>query len=408
MRDIKSMKVIVTNADYKNALAAVRSLGKRGVEVTAASHIHPSVSYHTKYCTNKMTYSDPEDEYNFFSDILTIVKNNHYDVLLPVGAQVCSLISKYQNELKPYVKIPIVDYGSMQIACNKNETMKFANKNNILTPKTIYPESIEDVINISRDISYPAVIKAPEDCGSVQYAHSPEELVKLYKKVCMNYKSQTDRGKFPQVQEYIKGEAYGFFALFNRGQPRAIFAHKRLHEYPLTGGPSTMAQSIYNEELNAIGIKLLQELKWHGVAMVEFKRDIRDGKYKLIEINPKFWGSLDLAIASGVDFPYLACKMCVDGDIEPIYDYNKNVIFRWILPDLAYSLVKKSLKNYFVSFLNDDIADDLYLDDLKPTLVQCYKGMLKGLSSIKSRTSIHSDHLISYDLPVIDSQEARN
>ncbi len=104
-----------------------------------------------------------------------------------------------------------------------------------------------------------------------------------------------------------------------------------------------MARSFYDPELQSIGIRILKKLNWHGVAMVEFKKDAKSGEYKLIEINPKFWGSLGLAIASGVDFPYLASKMCMEGDIEPVYDYDRNLIYRWILPDLIYSLSSRSI-----------------------------------------------------------------
>jgi predicted ATP-grasp superfamily ATP-dependent carboligase len=77
--------------------------------------------------------------------------------------------------------------------------------------------------------------------------------------------------------------------------------HRRIREYPITGGASTAAESFYDPALRDLRLTLLRALNWHGVAMVEFKKDQRDGTHKLI--NAKFWGSLDLAIAAGVDFP---------------------------------------------------------------------------------------------------------
>jgi predicted ATP-grasp superfamily ATP-dependent carboligase len=380
------MRILITDADYKHTLAAVRSLGKRrNVEVTASSHVKRSLSFYSKYCKNRVIYSNPADEHAFIRSLLHIIKNGSYDVLLPISFSVCTAIAKYQDKFKHYVKIPIANYESMQIASDKNETIKFAQNNDIPIPKTIYPNSIKDVERISNEIKYPVVIKAPEECGSVKYANSAKELINLYKHTCNSYKSQIAKGKFPQIQEYIQGEGYGFFALFNHGEPRALFAHTRLHEYPPTGGPSTMAQSVYDPALQELGLKILKKLKWHGVAMVEFKRDSKSGEFKLIEINPKFWGSLDLAIASGVDFPYLACKMCVDGDIKPVFEYNKNTIFRWTFPDLVYSLATNSLSGYVFNFFNKDITDDLFLEDIKPTTLQCYTTMFEIASHIKNR-----------------------
>ena len=82
--------------------------------------------------------------------------------------------------------------------------------------------------------------------------------------------------------------------------------HERIHEFPITGGASTLAKSVFENDLKEIGDKLLSSLNWHGVAMVEFKRDAASGQLKLIEINPKFWGSFELSYKAGINFAYLA------------------------------------------------------------------------------------------------------
>src|SRR6202000_289676 len=97
----------------------------------------------------------------------------------------------------------------------------------------------------------------------------------------------------------------GFFGLGRRGRVVAYFMHRRLHEVPPSGGPSAMAMSWRDPRLMDLGERFFAATEWHGPAMVEFKRARRDGQYYLIEVNPKFWGSLDLSIASGVDFPLL-------------------------------------------------------------------------------------------------------
>lgn len=378
------MNIIITNADFKHTLAAVKSLGKRGIEVTAASHNRKSLSFYSKYCRHRIIYTNPENEELFISDILDIIKKNKYDVLLPVGYIVCHAISKYQEKLLPYVKIPIVNFETMQIASDKNRTVEFAAKIGVITPKTIFPKSIEEVKAISDMIKYPVVIKIPRGIISIRYANSSQELVLSYNEIFSDHKYWIKNDELPQIQEYIPGEGYGFFALFNHGEPRAIFAHKRLHEYPPTGGSSTMAQSIFDHDLNEIGIRILKALNWHGVAMVEFKKDARDNTFKLIEINPKFWGSLDLAIASGVDFPYLSSKMCVDGDIQPVFNYKEGIIFRWIFPDLLFSIARNSLKDYIFDFLDKRIIDDLDFNDIKPATLQGYYTIFEIISRMRT------------------------
>ena len=136
----------------------------------------------------------------------------------------------------------------------------------------------------------------------------------------------------PLIQEYIHGDGYGVEVLFNHGEPRAIFMHRRLREYPITGGASTLRESINNEKMKNIALDLMEGLEWHGVAMVEFKLDEKDGEPKLMEVNGRFWGSLPLSIASGVDFPYLLHKMATEGDVESVFEYKAGVKCRWLIP----------------------------------------------------------------------------
>lgn len=193
------------------------------------------------------------------------------------------------------------------------------------------------------------------------------------------------------MQEYIPGEGYGFFALFNRGKPRGVFQHQRIHEFPLTGGPSTMAKSVHDQALEELGLKILKKLDWHGVGMAEFKRDSRDGKFKLIELNPKFWGSLELAIASGVDFPYLTYKMAVDGDIEPVFRYKEGVVFRWLMPgEVLYTLARpdkiSAIHGFIRLFLDRSIGYDISLGDIKPNIFQCFETIFRLLDHMKNRS----------------------
>jgi predicted ATP-grasp superfamily ATP-dependent carboligase len=173
-----------------------------------------------------------------------------------------------------------------------------------------------------------------------------------------DYRSVIDEmGHEPIVQEHIQGPEYGFFALFNNGQLKAKFQHKRLLSMSYTGGASVLRISVYFKELDDLGIKLLKALNWHGPAMVEFKFDSRDKKFKLMEINPRFWGSLSVAIDSGVDFPYLYYQIAANGDCEDVLEYRSNVVSHYVAGELVYlmSLVKAGPRHIVKSNLPEDI-----------------------------------------------------
>jgi len=251
-------------------------------------------------------------------------------VLIPISTDSMVPISKHLDEFNAITKVPIPNYTSLEIALDKRKTLEFAQQNGILIPRTFVPNNEKELMGQSKELSYPVVIKIREGSGAkgVVYANSPSDLIN-------KYKSLQNIDPHPLVQEYIRGQGYGVFALFNKNsKPRATFVHKRIREYPVTGGQSTFCESVKNPGMLKCGLKLLEKLNWYGLAMVEFKLDERDNKPKLMEINPRFWGSMPLAIASGVDFPYLLYKLAINGDIEPVTSYRTGVRTRFLFSDL--------------------------------------------------------------------------
>ncbi len=131
--------------------------------------------------------------------------------------------------------------------------------------------------------------------------------------------------------------------------------HRRLHEVPPTGGPSAMAESCDDNELHALGKKLLEKSGWNGVAMAEFKKSALDGKFYLMEINPKFWGSLDLSIyAASIDFPLHLFRELMGQQRCSRRTYRIGITYRWISMDLAYSIQSGNIVEFFTGFFEEE------------------------------------------------------
>jgi predicted ATP-grasp superfamily ATP-dependent carboligase len=271
-------------------------------------------------------------------------------------------LSKFKNDITG-VKVPVADFKSFNIAASKKQTIIMAKKLDIPTPDTFFPNSFTKAVY--EEFKYPLVVKGIRG-GSVLYPNNLSELRQSIKEIFLQ------QGEYPLIQEYIPGIGYGFFGLFNKGEMRAFFMHKRIREYPITGGPSTCAESVYEPKLLQYGEKLLKALNWHGVAMVEFRKDIKDGEYKLMEINPKFWGSLDLAISSGVDFPYLLYKMAVEGEIERVFSYQVDIRFAWPFPDdFLRTITRPTDFNLFLlDLFNPIVSKNISCSDPIPNLIQ--------------------------------------
>ena len=226
--------------------------------------------------------------------------------------------------------------------------------------------AIEDINLVETE--YPCVIKGPFETGNsiVDYASDKDELVKKFKKICSHYEF---KDRLPIIQKYISGEGAGFFAFYKNGDCRNYFIHKRIREYPASGGPSTCAESYFDQGIYESGKKILDHLNWEGVAMVEFKKDNKTGIYNLMEINAKFWGSLDLALVSGVNFPQMLIDNAAGREIEKV-DYKRDVRFQWILNGELFHFFEKPWHFFAIArdlFLS---KNDIYFSDLKPNLFQ--------------------------------------
>lgn len=375
------MRVLVLEGAKSATLAIVRSLGKKGIDVTVGESIKFCTAGISKYCKSRIRYPAPEvDRDSFLNSILREVKSRKYDVVYPVAGETTLPLSEHKSEFLLHTKIPIPDYKIIEKADDKSQTLQIAMQSGIPCPKTYFPQDLGEVDRIAKEAEFPVVIKPRRKIRWINgrvirtkvtrenYAFSPFDLKIKYKRI-------SEKSKLPFIQEYIPGDSYGFFALLNHSKPRAIFAHRRLREYPITGGASTLRESVYNEEIKELGLRLLKAMNWHGVAMVEFKLDNRDNKFKLIEVNGRWWGSLPLAIASGVDFPYLLHKMVTEGDVEPVTEYRIGVKCRllipndllWLMSSLWHSHKKMEALLEFFKFRNMDY-DIISKDDPLPIL----------------------------------------
>lgn len=337
-------EVLVTDGNQRSALAFTRALGRQGISVIVAEKQIPCLASQSKYCSRTLVYRPPSSNPDgFVEDILRELKNRNYDLLIPMTDLTVLLVSENKDELSRYTRIPFPEKEIFQKACDKAEVLKLAQELKIPIPSTYFVENWDEIKNLSSRLSYPVVIK-PRRSGflvgngwvhaGVDYAYSANELI---------LKSQNQNRLLPPplIQERITGPGCGVFVLFNRGRSRAIFSHKRLREKPPSGGVSVLSESIPVEpQMKHHANCLLEKLNWHGVAMIEFKWDQKDHLAKLMEINPRFWGSLQLAIDSGVNFPYLLYRMTTEGDVKPVWEYRVGMKNRWLLGDLDHLLVR--------------------------------------------------------------------
>jgi predicted ATP-grasp superfamily ATP-dependent carboligase len=339
------VSALVTPGSLRSALAVTRSLGRRGVEVTVADEDGRSLAGVSRYCQASVRVpSAARSGEAFVSAIRQEVGRGRHRVVIPADDVSLSLIAQARSEFEGLTALPFPDFETVQTAHDKGALTALAAEAGIPAPKTVVMRGPADLEGAIKHIGLPAVVKARvsrfslggqwRTGGVVHYVRTAAELDGAFRAVHAVVPC-------PLVQEHIPGDGRGIFALMSRGRLRAAFAHRRLREKPPSGGVSVLSESVgLDPQLLEHAERILEALKWHGVAMVEFKRDARDGVSKLLEINGRFWGSLQLAVDSGVDFPHLLYRLAVDGDIDPVFTYRVGVRLRWWLGDLDWLLIR--------------------------------------------------------------------
>lgn len=309
------MKVFITEPTYKHAMAIARYLKAYDptIEITALSNFKPKFP---------KLFARHFDKF-LVGDLKNIAKSEPHDLLIPVGNSSVEAASKLgiKTALLPPPE-------SIQIALNKSLTLNLAEKLGIPTPQTFSIKSIEEVDNLP--LSFPCVVKGIMEAGKNVVSY-PNTLCETKNAILRILADNSQRGCLPIIQEYIPGTGLGFFGLYQAGTLKRFYMHQRLREFPVSGGASTAAKTIYHPQAFAYGKKLLDHLQWHGPAMVEFKYDPRKEQLALMEINPKFWGSTELGLAAGVNFGELLARMAkgeqLAADHSP--DSYKKMTFYW-------------------------------------------------------------------------------
>ena len=365
-------EVFVTDGHWRKSLAAVRALGRKGIGVTVGESTRLATAAFSRYCHQAVVYPSPLFRPAEFVDFLhNKLSRRSYQMLLPMEDETMDLISKHHSEFSSLTYVPIVSFDKLDFARRKDKVLQVAEQEGIPIPKTWFIEDITQLNEMKGTLPYPVVIKPKISSGAVgiTYPRNPGELMSQYLSVHRRF-------PYPMIQELISHEGPGYGASFlmdERGDVKASFVHKRLREYPITGGASTLRESARYDDIRDMALTLLKKLDWFGVAMVEFKLDPRDGIPKLMEINPRFWGSLHLAVEAGVNFPYLLYRMSLGEKFKPVEHYETGKRCRWMLPGdilhFVYNPRRASLIPEYFHFWNKNTAYDiLSLKDPLPVL----------------------------------------
>ena len=321
------------------SLAFTRSLGRAGVRVSVADFRAGTPARKSRYCSRFMVYPSPLDEpERFHGWLLHEVSHGGHDVLIGTTDFTMPLLDQWMEEIAPHVRVLFPGREGFRLAYDKAATLRLATEVGVEIPPTHWLSSSEGVEELARGSRWPLVIKGVSSVVSrggrrvspgVEYAWNADEFRSRF--AAMHAISP-----WPLVQEYVSGQGLGCFFLRHEGKVLARFEHRRIRDTRPTGSGSCLRESVpLDPALMARCERLMGRMNWEGLCMVEFKQ-APDGTPYLMEVNPRPWGSMQLAIESGVDFPMLWYRVGVGEKVEPVLQYQVGVRCRSLVGDFKH------------------------------------------------------------------------
>lgn len=332
-------RVLVTDAEVRKTLAVVRGLGENYETITASPQ-RPAIAAWSRFASRHLR-SPPRD--GFAAWLLETTRRLSVDmVICPQEATLALACSVYEDLEAAGVVLSFPPLEVLDLAFDKAKTLELAAAAGVPTPPTVVPERWQDADEAAEALGYPLVIKSRYSnfCTGTDwisgrgsdYARDSDELAAAL--------ARLDRRQPPPIlQRFVAGHGAAVFVLLDRrGTLRASFAHRRLRDVRPTGSGSVLRESVAIDPiLLDRSLELLRRMGWWGIAMVEYRMEEGTGEALLMEVNGRFWGSLQLATDSGVNFPRLLAEVALGGTPRTP-TCREGVAVRWWLGDLLRTL----------------------------------------------------------------------
>jgi predicted ATP-grasp superfamily ATP-dependent carboligase len=386
----RGTRVLVTQGGMKHSLAIIRYLARQGAEVHAVvGQDRPRTLAHLSRHTAGTHVMPHRSESGFIGRLLALLESHPFDVLVPVGYPVTEFVARHVDEITRWTRVMCPDKTVCEQAGDKLQMAQLAESLGIPIPRTWQVKSRDDLRRME-DEAFPLVIKGRHESGKgiVSYAANRAELLANFDALCERFHLRAVE-EYPILQEYIPGWGCGLCALYQGGVPKRIFMHRRVREYPPSGGSSCCAESFFDGRLLDLGTRLLGHLRWHGVAMVECRFDTRRRRFTLIEVNAKFWGSLELALKAGADFAGDYVRGALGEDL-PVSQAYRRIRFQWPFDgDLQHAVSNPAAWTAVLRDLfNPAVAKGFHWTDPLPTLANLY-GSGRTLAAAAAKAMQH-------------------
>ena len=326
-----------------------------------------SPAFLSHFCDRRVVcppFSKPEAVREAIKDLS---ERREYDAIFLCSEEILDAIIPLLDD-GPLPGLPLSRPATLKVLLGKYSTLRFAQEAGVPVPKTLAPDGEEEVEAIARVFGPQLLVKGDrgDSCKNVRFVTQGSKVLLAYREIL--HRERAYRGR-PVLQELISGPAYSVAGLFQDGRALRICAHRKLLTYPPAGGWTVKGITERPAGLLDEAFKMFGALKYTGLGHAEFIRDVRDGKFKFLELNPRIWGSIGIAKHAGVDLytPYQA--LANGAPVRVDLRFEEGVEYHRLSGELRLAM-KRPLRLF--GLLGDSLSSRVHSDfgwsDLGPQL----------------------------------------
>ena len=341
------MDVLVTGADQRQGLAVIRALGSNGCKVFAVGTHAKSLGFCSRYTAAHAQVPSPmSDKEAFASAILELVREHQIPLVIPVVESTVIALDEHRERFEGVSKLALPPPDALHLALDKRRTEALAKELGIPMPQAADATTTAGALEFAAQVGYPVVLK-PRALGNYGTLKQARDFKVDYAQDATDLREKLlpfeGSGAFPIVQHYFPGVKHNHGFFYADGQLLGLMEYRGAREYPLTGGVTSLHESVpLDPERRAWTLKLLEAMQWDGIGMVEYKVNEETGEAMLLEVNGRFWATLSAACRIGMNFPYALYRYMKEGTIEPLpetYPERKSLYLQGDLIALAGHLL---------------------------------------------------------------------
>ncbi|MDQ3709197.1 MAG: hypothetical protein M3387_07835 [Actinomycetota bacterium] len=375
-------------------LAVMRSLGRAGVPVVALHHDPNDFAHRSRWVNEDIAVPHPEHaERAFIERMIELAESFAGALLIPTSDEAVKALARHKEGLQHHYVVACTGWTVAERFIDKKHTYAVANHLGVPAPRTLVPHSIDDLDAAREALEFPCLVKPRESHRYFEVFRRKMVKVHTLDDMRRAYLEAENAGLDVLLQEFIPGDdaaGVNYNAYIHEDEPLAACTAQKVRLSPPETGAPRVLVSRHVPEVATAARTILNGLGVNGFSCTEFKRDARDGVYKLMEINGRLNFSSALSTRCGVDFPTIVYEHLME-EKRPVAGSWRTGVY-WIngLSDIVHSARHRRRERYsprslLRPYFRPHVWATLDPDDLRPFAASVLASSAARLSRTRAR-----------------------